>query len=67
MHLLSPAGEVILTPCVALKFITPVVSQNHLYMFRRHMTYAVLMRRKTKQIEACPIFRYKPDVQDDIK
>jgi hypothetical protein len=27
----------------------------------------VLMRRKTKQIEACPIFRYKPDVQDDIK
>jgi hypothetical protein len=34
------------------------------------MTYAVFKRRKTKQIEAFDlkyaIFRYKPDVQDDI-
>jgi hypothetical protein len=68
MHILAPAGEVVLIK--VYYSITPVVSQDHLYMFRRHMTYAVFMRRKTKQIEAFylkyPIFRYKPDAQDDI-
>jgi hypothetical protein len=30
MHLLVPAGELVLTPGDALKFVTPEVSQNHL-------------------------------------
>jgi hypothetical protein len=34
MHLLAPAGEVVLNPGAALKFETPeVLSQNHLSCF----------------------------------
>jgi hypothetical protein len=30
MHLLAPAGEIVLTSGVALKLVPPQVSQNHL-------------------------------------
>jgi hypothetical protein len=33
MHLLAPAGEVVLTPDVVLKFVTPKVYHNHLSFF----------------------------------
>jgi hypothetical protein len=33
MHSIAPAGEVVLAPDVALKFVTPEVSQNHLSFF----------------------------------
>jgi hypothetical protein len=49
MHLLSLAGEMVLTPGAALKFVTPEVSQNYFFQFQHHMTYTLLVRRKIKQ------------------
>jgi hypothetical protein len=46
---LTPAGEVILTPGVAFKFVTAEVSQHHHSCFWRRMTYTVLVRHKIKQ------------------
>jgi hypothetical protein len=45
--ILASADEVVKAPVVALKFVTPKVSQS-LFLFQRHQTYTVLVRRKTK-------------------
>ena len=49
MHLLAPAGEVVLTPGVALNFVTPEVSQNHLSCSAPHDLKYRSARRKTQQ------------------
>jgi hypothetical protein len=49
LHHLAPAGGVVLIPGVALKCVTPKVSQNHLLCFGAIMTYTVLVHDKNKQ------------------
>jgi hypothetical protein len=61
MHFFAPAGELVLTPSVALIFVTPEVSQHHVSCFGAIMTLTVLVRRKTNQnkqthIEIKPLF-----------
>jgi hypothetical protein len=42
--------EVVLTPDVALRFVTPSVSQNNLSFFQgQHVTYILLVHGKIKQ------------------
>jgi hypothetical protein len=49
MHPLAPAGEVVLTPDVALMFVTLERLAKIIFLVRHHMTSIVLMRCKTKQ------------------
>jgi hypothetical protein len=65
MYLLTLAGEMVLTSGAALKFVTPKVGQKvgQKLLFLRHMTYTVLVRRKTKQYSSvlrplCAIHTY---------
>jgi hypothetical protein len=49
MHLWALSGEMVLTPGIALKFATPTEKPKSFFLFRRHMTKNLLLRRKTKQ------------------
>jgi hypothetical protein len=55
MHLLAPAGEVVLTLGVALKIVTPKLSKNHLSCFSAILP-KLLLRCKTTNMISCPCF-----------
>jgi hypothetical protein len=48
-HIKALAGEVCLTSDIALKIVTTKVSKKSSFLILCHMTYTVLLRRKTRQ------------------